>query len=410
MSSLEPASKQVDRSDQYFVAAAVPLLGVLYMFSPLASYIGALLFLTLFSSRLNANVRIATSAIVILSGASIWASRQVGLSVSDDFASYYDMYTRIDHLEWTTERIPPYELGLPMFFRIVSVALPDLTPNGLMFVSTTVTGLILLFCVERFGLREFPREKRAYCLAMVFLFFSFVLTTQLTRQMLSSVLLVNAFFCVRATARRLSLLVASLFHLAAIPVYAVLRMLQGRFLLLVIALLSAVVLANLVDVEAAESWVTRYGVPRVGYYLTLTNGESNRMSFLIVLGVAMAGVMSLLAVKAARAQISSQEKRTMLLLIGVVVVYLLTMGLTLGPFRLFLVVHAVMAGWFFAYFTRRFPNRYLAVVGAALIIALNLWRGRTLYVVDAAREFLPWEVYGPFGALPGYFVLSYLSR
>ncbi len=377
MSSLEPASKQVDRSDQYFVAAAVPLLGVLYMFSPLASYIGALLFLTLFSSRLNANVRIATSAIVILSGASIWASRQVGLSVSDDFASYYDMYTRIDHLEWTTERIPPYELGLPMFFRIVSVALPDLTPNGLMFVSTTVTGLILLFCVERFGLREFPREKRAYCLAMVFLFFSFVLTTQLTRQMLSSVLLVNAFFCVRATARRLSLLVASLFHLAAIPVYAVLRMLQGRFLLLVIALLSAVVLANLVDVEAAESWVTRYGVPRVGYYLTLTNGESNRMSFLIVLGVAMAGVMSLLAVKAARA---------------------------------FLVVHAVMAGWFFAYFTRRFPNRYLAVVGAALIIALNLWRGRTLYVVDAAREFLPWEVYGPFGALPGYFVLSYLSR
>src|SRR5207249_10379144 len=136
------------------------------------------------------------------------------------------------------DRIPVDEVGLPVFFKILSLMLPGLTPNGLMFVSTTVTGLILLFCIERFGLREFPSEKRAYCVAMVFLFFSFVLTTQLTRQMLSSVILVSVFFCLKAAPRRLSLLLASVFHLSAIPVYAIVRVLQSKYLLV-----SAVVLA-----------------------------------------------------------------------------------------------------------------------------------------------------------------------
>jgi len=87
-------------------------------------------------------------------------------------------------------------------------------------------------------------------------------------------------------------------------------------------------------------------------------------------------------------------------------VYLLALNVTLGPFRLFLVIHAVMAGWFFAYFTRRFAMPYLAVGGVLLI----LWRSRSLYFADPASAFLPWSVYGPFGAVPGYFVLSYLTN
>jgi hypothetical protein len=65
-----------------------------------------------------------------------------------------------------------------------------------------------------------------------------------------------------------------------------------------------------------------------------------------------------------------------------------------------------MAGWFLAYLTRRLPTAYLVVGGVALI----LWRTRTLYFVDPASAFLPWGVYGPFSAIPGYFVLSYLSN
>jgi len=390
--------------DRYLLAAAVPLLSVGYLFSPWASYTGALLYLTLFTARLSPRVRVATSVIAILSGASIWASRQVGVSVSDDFAWYYDLYTRIDHVEWSTERVPVYEAGLPLLLKIIHVALPGLTPNGLMFVLTTGTGLILLFCVERFGLQEFPRDKRAYGVAMVFLFFSFLLTTQLTRQMLSSVVLVNVLFCLRAVPRRLSLLVASVFHVSAIPVYAILRLLHRRYLLLAFLIVTGVVLVNVVDVRTAASLVSGYDVPRVGYYLTSEDIGGNRTSLAIVVAVTIAGLVSLLILKATRAQLSSQEKRIMALLVGVVILYLLTLDLTLGPFRVFLMVHAVMAGWFFAYFTRRFPRLWLAVGGTALIIV----RAWSLYVVDPTRVFLPWEVYGPFGALPGYFVLSYL--
>jgi len=404
VNSPDHPSKGSALGDQYFLTAAVALLSAVYMFSPLTSYVGALLYLTLFSRRLSTRVRVATSVIAILSGASIWASRQVGLNVSDDFMWYYGVYSSVDTVDWT-DRIPVYEVGLPLFFKILSLALPGLTPNGLMFVSTTVTGLILLFCVERFGVREFPREKRAYCVAMVFLFFSFVLTTQLTRQMLSSVLLVNVFFGLRAASRRLSLLLASAFHLSALAVYAILRTFQSRFLLLPFLLVSVVALAKVVDVQAAAPFITDQA-PRVAYYLYLTSSDSgaNWAALAIVLGVAVTGLMSLLILKAANAEVSSREKQTLALLVGVIIIYLLTLDVMLGPFRLFLVVHAVMAGWFFAYFTRRFPSVYLLLGGAGLIIT------RSLFLINPTSSFVPWDVYGPFSALPGYFMQSYLSR
>ena len=404
MNRLQHASQETEGGEQYFQVAAVALLSVVYMFSPLVSYMGALLFLTIFSSRLSTRMRVAAGVIVILSGASIWASRLVGRSESDDFAWYYEIYNPIDTMPWT-DKIPVYEVGLPLLIKIIRVALPGLTPNGLIFVLTTVTGLILLFCVERFGLRDFPTEKRAYCVAMVFLFFSFVLTTQLTRQMLSSVILVTVFFSLKPAANRLSLLLASVFHLSAVPVYAVVRMLQGRLLLLWFVLVSVVVLVRLVGTVGVASFVAGYGVPRVGYYFTSMDTGANQASFVIVLAVALAGLTSLLALKAANAQISSQEKRTVVVLVGVLVVYLSTLELTLAPFRLFLVIHAVLAGWFFAYLTRRLSSPWLAVGGAALIIV----RAWSLYFLDPARAFLPWEVYGPFGAFPGYFVFSYLT-
>ena len=398
------ASKDTGGGEQYLHVAAVLLLTAVYMFSPLVSYVSALLFLTIFSRRLSTRVRIATSTIVILSGASIWASRLVGRSESDDFAWYYQTYNPIDTVPWT-EKIPFYEVGLPLLIKIIRIALPGLTPNGLIFVLTTITGLILSFCVERFGLRDFPREKRAYCVAMVFLFFSFVLTTQLTRQMLSSVILATVLFSLKPAVNRLSLLLASVFHITAIPVYAVIKIFQGRLLVLWSALVAVVILVKLVGTVAVASLVAGYDVPRVGYYLTSMDTGANQASLVIVVAVALAGLTSLLALKTVNAQISSQEKRTVVLLVAVLVVYLSTLNFTLGPFRLFLVIHAVLAGWFFAYLTRRLASPWLTTGGVALIILRALY----LYFPDPARAFLQWEVYGPFGAFPGYFVFFYLT-
>jgi len=405
VSDLPLVAREPGRGDQHFYLAAVALLGICYLFSPLVSFVGALLYLTVFSRRLNTPVRVATSVVAIVSAASIWASREVGRSVSDDLAAYYDIYSRLGMLEWGTERIPVYEFGLPLLLKIIRVALPDLTPNGLMFVLTTVTGLTLLFCVERFGLREFPREKRGYCAAMVLLFFSFVLTTQLTRQMLSSVLLVNIFFCLRAVPTGFSVLLASLFHVSAVAVYAVVRVLRSKYLLVPFVFVAVFIVPKVLDLAAAASLVTAYDVPRVGYYVTAGDSGANAASLGVVLVVGVTGLLSLLAFKAAHARILSQEKGMLLLLAGVIIAYLLTLDVTLGPFRLFLVFHAVMAGWFFAYFTRRFPTPYLVVGGVALI----LWRTRSLYILDPASAFVPWDVYGAFGAFPGYFVLSYFT-
>lgn len=392
------------RADQYALAAVVALLAAVYLFSPLASYIGALLYLTIFSRLLYPAVRVGAAIVTVLSGASIWASRTFGRSMSDDFEQYYEIYSRISNHEWTTGVIPAYEFGLPAFFKVISMALPSLTPSGLMFVVTVTAGLIMLFYLERFGLEEFPREKKAYCVAMVFLFFSFVMVTQLTRQMLSSVLLVYLFFVVRPLWKWLSLIVASAIHITAVAVHAVVRALQGRYLILLFAV-AAILVAQFVDIASVASALIGYDIPRLGYYLVGAESSGNLATLAIVVLVAVAGALSLLALKASNQHITAREKGTLIVLAGVIVIYLLTLNVTLLPFRLFLIIHAVMAGWFFAFFTRRFPSVYLVIGGVALIF----WRTRSLYVIDPASAFVPWGVYGAFGALPGYFFLSYIA-
>ena len=392
------------RADQYALAAAVVLLAAVYLFSPLASYIGALLFLTLCSRFLYRVVRVAAGIVTVLSGASIWASRTFGESLSDDFAQYYEIYGRINNHEWTSGVIPGYEFALPAFLKLISLVFPNLTPNGLMFVVTTTAGLILLAYLERFGLDEFPREKKGYGVAMVFLFFSFVMVTQLTRQMLSSVLLVYLFFVVRPAWTCASLMAASATHITAVAVHAVVRTLQGTYMVLVFVM-AAILMARFVDVESVASAVIGYDIPRLGYYLVGAESSGNIATLAIVVLVAVAGALSLLALKASKQRITTQEKRAMMILVGVIAVYLLTLNVTLLPFRLFLIIHAVMAGWFFAFFTRRFPSVYLAIGGVALIF----WRTHSLYVINPASAFVPWGLYRAFGKLPGYFVLSYIA-
>lgn len=405
MTALDQPTPGGYSADQYAFAAGTALLAGLYLFSPLVAYIATLLYLTVFSERLTAPVRISAAVIAILSGASIWASRGLGQSMSDDFQQYYDIYSQIDAHGWTTGVIPSYELGLPAFFKMISLASPTLTPSGLMFVVTATAGLIFLFYVERFGLQDFPRGKKGYGIAMIFLFFSFVMVTQLTRQMLSSVLLVCVFFLVRPAARRFSLLLASVVHVSAIAIHIVLRLLQRRLLVIPLLAVIVVVLVRFINIETVVSMVSGFDLPRLGYYFASADAAGNRATLSIVLLVTVAGALSLLVLKLSRQTILQQERREMALLIGVVVVYLLTLNITLVPFRLFLVIHAVMAGWFFAYFTRRFPTIYLVIGGVALI----LYRTRTLYVIDPASAFIPWHVYGAVSSFPGYFFLSYLS-
>jgi hypothetical protein len=273
-----------------------------------------------------------------------------------------------------------------------------------MYVVTVTAGLIMVLYLERFGLEEFPREKKAYCAAMVFLFFSFVMVTQLTRQMLSSVLLVYLFFAARPVWNWLSLIAASILHITALAVHTVVRALQGKYLVLLFAV-GAILVARFVDIASVASTVLGYDLPRVGYYLAGADSSGNLATLFIIVLVAIAGALSLLALKASGQPITRREKGALIILAGVIVVYLLTLNVTLLPFRLFLIIHAVMAGWFFAFFTRRFPNVYLTIGGVALII----WRTHSLYAINPESAFVPWGVYGAFGALPGYFFLSYFA-
>ena len=392
-------------TEQYAFAAGVALLAVIYLFAPLLSFIAGLLFLTVFTARLYRVARIGAAVVTIFAGSSVWASRTFGANMSDDFQQYYDIYYQIDHQHFTTGVIPAYEFVLPAFFKLVSLVLPSLTPNGLMFVCAVTAGLILLAYLEHFGLEDFTPEKKGYGVAIAFLFFSFVMVTQLTRQMMSSVLLVYLFFAAPPLWRRASLGLAALLHLTAVGVHATIRLLQRRYLTLAILILSGILFIKFGDVDALAGLVIQYNIPRIGYYLTAADSGGNVATFAVVLVVFLTGTISLTILKLAGQPLHAREKNAMVVVGGAVVVYLLTLSITLLPFRLFLVIHAVLAGWFLALFTRRFPVPYLLIGGVALI----LYRTRSLYIIDPASAFVPWGIYGMFGGLPGYYFLSYFA-
>jgi len=63
-------------------------------------------------------------------------------------------------------------------------------------------------------------------------------------------------------------------------------------------------------------------------------------------------------VKVANGQISSQQECAIPLRVGVIIMYLVTLDMTLGPLRLSRGIRLLMVGALLAYFVRRFPTTY----------------------------------------------------
>ncbi len=195
-------------------------------FSPLITLTLVLIILVLFSKVLLDFTRQLLSVIFIYSGSIIISSRKTFATVSDDFSTYYSIYNSIYKNGF--ENLSDYlssglEIGLPIIFWIYGKIFPFFSPSNLIFVNSLVIGLLFIYLIEKRIFVELRINDKALLLASVLLFFSFPQTSQLVRQMFSSVFILYAVFSNNKYKTILWFLVASLIHLSAIPIYIMIK-------------------------------------------------------------------------------------------------------------------------------------------------------------------------------------------
>lgn len=176
--------------------------------------------------------RVARAALLCLFALSlslVYGSRQFAGSAFDDFANiYYPSYLRILETqslvvgaESDDLQISSFEIGLPLLFRALSLLPVRLSPNLLIFIVTLLCSLTYVWWLERYFLVAVPPAKRAAAGLLCMALFSFGLCSQTTRQMFSVPLLLAALWEPSWRRRLPMLAAATLFHLSALPIFAI---------------------------------------------------------------------------------------------------------------------------------------------------------------------------------------------
>ena len=197
------------------------LTGAALFISPLVAF-GASVFLLINLERDMPEVArrllavVAAIALAMMAGA-----RPLDPAASNDIDGYYDIYRELaaGDLSYLTNFGGGLEVALPLLLWLWGQLLPPLTINGLMFCLALTSSLLMMIWVEKTFYVEQGFRRPALigvCLLMLNLYFS----TQLSRQFLSLIVLLFAFSAHSRMKQLLFVVLASAFHLTAIPFFA----------------------------------------------------------------------------------------------------------------------------------------------------------------------------------------------
>lgn len=224
--SVAMTAQAIDNSDKYgqFLVSCFPL--IISFISPLLAWIIAMLILAVGSSVLNKTNRRILGLVVIFAGALTIASRQVFESPSDDFARYYAIYQSLSEGDMAAffNFGDGFEIILPLLFRALSFFFSKAEPSLVIFFVSFFCGLLFLFWLEKYGMKEVEPAKRSLCLATALIFFSFFMTSQLMRQMIAMLLVLYALYEKNILTSALFVVMGTAFHLTALPIYIVCKM------------------------------------------------------------------------------------------------------------------------------------------------------------------------------------------
>lgn len=180
-----------DLKDMFVINIFIMILALLIAFSPLLGFWSIAISLSFFSKYIDRRARYIAGFLLVLSGALIAASRLYfyeTIGFSDDMIRYYESFRAIYYGSSVFEEAANNgypELLLSFYFWLLSKLFGFLTPAGVAFFSSFFTATLFWLWVEIYALKEINPESRANCLAFCLVFFDFVSSTHIIRQMLS---------------------------------------------------------------------------------------------------------------------------------------------------------------------------------------------------------------------------------
>ncbi len=201
----------------------VPL--ILVPFSPFYSYMIAVFLMIGLSRYITKEYRILLGLILVFDIAVIYGSKvyfNTATDFDDDFSRYYqnylDIYDGIENAMFAWGG--GFEIGLPLFYKILSLIFPRLLPQSVLFLTALSVGLLFYIWLEVYAIKLFKPYQRAALVAFAMFIDVFMESIGLTRQCFSSVFLLYAIFSKNIPHKLLFFIIASFFHISAILVFA----------------------------------------------------------------------------------------------------------------------------------------------------------------------------------------------
>ena len=202
------------------------LSSLLLFFSPLFSLISSIFLIRLTDSvRAESPFRIYLSINIVLALSIILSSANLpSITVqSDDFARYYYFYLQIFNGESTIldfQEFGTFEPGLLVYFKFLSI-FPEMSYKEYSLVTSIVFYLIFLNWIIRYGISKKNRRFKGFIIAISLILIPNALILQLTRQAFSILFILYAISSQRTSLVLLNLIIATLFHLTALPIFLI---------------------------------------------------------------------------------------------------------------------------------------------------------------------------------------------
>lgn len=276
---------------------------VLLPFTPFYAYIFGLFIMVGFSAYIPKNFRILLSITLCLSIALIYASRlyfNLATDSDDDFSRYYQNYLDVyDGLSGAmTLWGGGYEVGLPIFYKLLSILLPKLPPQYVLFCTALFATTLMYIWLEIYGQNFVTDKQKAALIAFSLYIGVFMETLGLTRQALASIFLLYGFFAKPIHIKLLFFIIAASFHLSSIGIIALCyiayyfpRLTLAVFVAFFIAFIIGASFINTLLVESATFLYKHFPSRIVEYILHYVNANGYNPYYLIYTNIMKSIIM-----------------------------------------------------------------------------------------------------------------------
>lgn len=390
-----PKGSRLQRSTTF-----IALVFLSAAFSPLGGFVFSLILLVFFHETLEVRQRRSLGISAVLFGALCIASRATLRLPEDDMNSYYsNIYLLSENRSFFT--FLHGEFLFYTFIKLLFTIYPNFTPNGFIFVISATIGILFWLWLEFYAAKNFPTINHGLLVASGIFFFNFFLTTQLSRQMFASTLLLIAMIPTNKLLQVILFLAAATTHLAIIPTalvwLACRRFPKGTFVTILffgpIFFFAGRMIINTMITLFQSSPILAY---KMGFYAGNIAGFST--ADLYYFNHILVICLGVLVAKSAQLAL---HIRSFILTFSVI--YFSLLPYPLMSLRIPLILTAIISGGIFFYLFRAWKTLY-----ATIFTVLVLYQG--FQELTVSRKDLggmdTWFLYSPLESKPFYYLQS----